>query len=341
MKEGKRMIDVKNVSKSFKTDKGNIEAVSDVSFHVGRGEIYGIIGLSGAGKSTLVRLLNRLEEPTAGQIIIDGIDMVGLNKSQLLNKRKDIGMIFQHFNLFSQKTIRENIAYPLIVDKLAKKDIDKRVDELLTFINLKDRADSYPAQLSGGQQQRVAIARAIARKPEILLSDEGTSALDPKNTKQVLELLKKISTELGTTIIMITHQMEVAKSICDRIAVMDGGKIVEENETQEIFLHPKHPTTRAFVSKAHDGESWDEYRNIAHSGRLIKLNYPGQTADKPIIADLIKRHNISLSILAGNIDTLNVGHLGSLLVELDGDDKELDKAVEDLIKQGVEVEVLE
>lgn len=334
------MIDVKKVSKSFNSDNGNIEAVREVSFHVNRGEIYGIIGLSGAGKSTLVRLLNMLEKPTEGEILIDGVEMNGLSKKELLEKRKEIGMIFQHFNLFSQKTVRENIAYPLKIDKVDKKEIDERVNKLLEFIDLKDRADSYPAQLSGGQQQRVAIARAIARRPKVLLSDEGTSALDPKNTKQVLDLLRKISSELDTTIIMITHQMEVAKSICDRIAVMEQGRIVEENETQEIFLHPKHNVTRSFISKSHKSGNWEDYKTIAHKGRLIKLNYPGDTADKPIIADLIKKHDISLSILAGNIDTLNVGHLGSLLLEIIGKEEDVDDAVEDLLKQGVEVEVL-
>lgn len=243
------MIRAEHISKEFITEAGIIRAVDDVSFHVEKGEIYGIIGLSGAGKSTLVRLVNRLEEPSGGKIFVDGVDILSLSEKALLEERKSIGMIFQHFNLFAQKTIWDNIAYPLRISGWSKAEIQDRVDRLIAFIGLEDRARSYPAELSGGQQQRVAIARALATGPKILLSDEGTSALDPKNTKQVLELLDKARREFGTTIIMITHQMEVAKAICQRVAVMDRGKIVEEGRTREVFFHPRHPVTRSFLSR--------------------------------------------------------------------------------------------
>lgn len=333
------MIDVEHVSKVFMTDRGAIKAVDDVSFHVDEGEIYGIIGLSGAGKSSLVRLINRLEEPTSGKIIIDGVDITALNEKELLQSRKDIGMIFQHFNLFHQKTIWENIAYPLKISGYSKKEISDRVDQLLHFISLEDRADSYPAELSGGQQQRVAIARALALNPKILLSDEGTSALDPKNTFQVLELLRKASREFKTTIIMITHQMEVAKDICDRIAVMESGKIVEENITRELFLHPQHPTTKDFISRVQDVEDLDIYRKMKREGMLLKLSYQNESAGDPVITDIAKEYAVDISILAGNINTLNESEVGYVLVEITGPDQKIEDSVKAFKDRGVVVEV--
>ena len=252
------MIEVSHLVKEFSNDGKVFRAVDDVSFQVQKGEIYGIIGLSGAGKSTLVRCLNRLEEPTSGKIFIDGVDMVALNKKELLNQRKDIGMIFQHFNLFLQKTVYDNIAYPLEIQKWPKEKIKARVEELLDFIDLKDKRGVYPSSLSGGQKQRVAIARALATSPKILLSDEGTSALDPINTRMVVETLKKTVKDLNTTIIMITHQMEVAKDICDRIAVMENGKIIEENTVEELFRAPKTKQTQNFISSLRESDDPDQ-----------------------------------------------------------------------------------
>ncbi|MBS5776599.1 methionine ABC transporter ATP-binding protein, partial [Finegoldia magna] len=229
------MIEVLNLKKTFNTSEKEFNAVDDVSFKVNKGEIYGIIGLSGAGKSTLVRLLNRLEEPTSGKVVIDDVDITSLKQKELLEARKEISMIFQHFNLFNQKNVYENIAYPLKLQNIPKNEIEKRVNELLDFIGLRDRAKSYPSQLSGGQKQRVAIARALSTNPKVILSDESTSALDPQNTQQVLEILRKSVDKYKTTIIMITHQMEVAKDVCDRIAVMENGKIIEENSVEELF----------------------------------------------------------------------------------------------------------
>ena len=218
------MIELYNISKEFYSANSYINAVDDVSLDIKKGEIYGIIGLSGAGKSTLIRCLNRLEEPSSGSIVIDGVDITSLNEKDLRKERKEIGMIFQHFNLLSQKTVYENIAFPLHLENWSKSEIEERVDTLLEYVELEDKKYSYPSELSGGQKQRVAIARAIANNPKLLLSDEGTSALDPQTTKSILNLLKKIRDEFGLTIVMITHQMEVVKQVCDKVAIMENGK---------------------------------------------------------------------------------------------------------------------
>lgn len=333
------MIQLEHVTKTFTTDGGDLHAVRDVSFHVEKGEIYGIIGMSGAGKSTLVRLINRLEEPTSGRIIVDGTDITKLGKKDLLRARREMGMIFQHFNLFNQKTIWENIAYPMKIGGRPREKIRERVDQLLEFIDLADRKNSYPAELSGGQKQRVAIARALAMSPRILLSDEGTSALDPKNTYQVLELLRKAARDFETTIIMITHQMEVAKDICDRIAVMEEGRIVEENSTGELFLHPQHPTTRAFISRVQDVEDLDRFRRIKREGWLLKLSYQNESAGDPVITDIAKKYDVNISILAGNINTLKETEIGYVLVEITGEEKKIEDSVQAFKDHGVIVEV--
>lgn len=266
------MIEVLNLKKTFNTSEKEFNAVDDVSFKVDRGEIYGIIGLSGAGKSTLVRLLNRLEEPTSGKVIIDDVDITSLKQKELLEARKEISMIFQHFNLFNQKNVYENIAYPLKLQNIPKNEIEKRVNELLDFIGLRDRAKSYPSQLSGGQKQRVAIARALSTNPKVILSDESTSALDPQNTQQVLEILRKSVDKYKTTIIMITHQMEVAKDVCDRIAVMENGKIIEENSVEELFKNPKTDVTRNFIRKLVE-EDEEEIITDDFKGDVVRLTY--------------------------------------------------------------------
>lgn len=340
IRKGENMIKVEHVSKTFTTDAGDLHAVRDVSFQVEKGEIFGIIGMSGAGKSTLVRLINRLEEPTDGKIDVDGIDITQLKKNELLRARKEMGMIFQRFNLFHQKTIWENIAYPLKIGGKPKEIVRERVEELLRFIDLADRKDSYPAELSGGQQQRVAIARALALSPKILLSDEGTSALDPKNTYQVLGLLRKAAREFETTIIMITHQMEVAKDICDRIAVMEEGRIVEENRTRELFLHPQHPTTRAFISRVQDVEDLDRFRKIKREGWLLKLSYQNESAGDPVITDIAKKYDVDISILAGNINTLKESEIGYVLVEIIGEERRMQESVQAFKDHGVVVEVV-
>ena len=242
------MIKVNQVNKIFYQGTKEINALIDINLHIPQGQIFGVIGSSGAGKSTLIRCVNMLEAPTSGEVIVDGIDLTKLSKSELSEARRNIGMIFQHFNLLSSKTVADNIAFPMkLAGIYSKTEIRERVEELLARVSLTDHANKYPSQLSGGQKQRVGIARALACRPTILLCDEATSALDPQTTQSVLKLLADINRELGLTIVLITHEMDVVRRVCDRVAVMDAGEVVEMGPVSEVFLHPKHPTTRAFV----------------------------------------------------------------------------------------------
>ncbi len=333
---------MKNIVKEYPLGDSFFRAVDDVSFTVNDGEIFGIIGLSGAGKSTLVRCINRLEEPESGDVLIDGVSVLGLDKKGLLEERKQIGMIFQSFNLFEQKNVFENIAYPLRIMKMDNSEIKARVEELLDFIDLKHKRNSYPRELSGGQKQRVAIARAIATKPKILLSDEGTSALDPANTKSILDLLKSIVEKFNMTVIMITHQMEVAKEICDRIAVMERGKIIEENTVEEIFRNPKEKLTASFIYSLQDkGEKVQEDINKDDfSGVVARLTYGDKDYSAPILSSCIKKFDVDVSILSGNVNKLNRETVGYLIIEINGEQSEIFKAMDYLREQDVRVEVL-
>ncbi len=334
------MIEVKNLTKTFKTEKGNFKAIDNVSFSVKEGEIYGLIGLSGAGKSTLVRCLNLLEVPDDGEIWIDDVEITSLPEKELSNMRKEIGMIFQHFNLFQQKNVYENIAYALRLQGLDKTAIDDRVNELLRYISLEGKAKAYPSELSGGQKQRVAIARALATKPKVLLSDEGTSALDPETTKSILNLLKRAVEEMGLTIILITHQMEVAKEVCDRIAVMEDGKIIEENTVDQLFLAPKHRRTLSFIETL--GFDVDTYQVESHDSDedLYRLSFDDEVVKQPIISELSRKYNVNINLLAGNINALSDKQIGSLTVEILGEEDEKYEALKYLKDIGVHVEVI-
>ncbi|WP_313756149.1 ATP-binding cassette domain-containing protein [Tissierella sp.] len=334
------MIKIHNLSKVFTNDKEQLIAVQDVNINIKKGEIFGIIGLSGAGKSTLIRCLNRLEEPTEGKIFINGIDLINLDKEELRKERKEIGMIFQHFNLLSQKTVYENIAFPLRLEKMDNEKIHNRVNELLEYVDLKDKKDNYPSQLSGGQKQRVAIARAIANNPKILLSDEGTSALDPKTTKSILELLRKIRNELNITIVMITHQMEVVKEICDRVAIMENGKVVEENTVENLFREPKTKIAQTFINSL-QGNIEEEIINPSDfRGKIIRLSFLGDSAKKPIVSKVIRKFNIDVNILSGNINELQSTSVGHLILELIGEEEEVNQALLFLRNENVYVEVI-
>ena len=287
-----------------------------------------------------MRCINRLEEPTSGDIIINGENILDLNEKSLNERRKDIGMIFQSFNLFMQKTVAENIAYPLEISKVNKLEIEKRVCELLDFIDLKGKKNSYPSELSGGQKQRVAIARAIATNPSILLSDESTSALDPANTDSVLKLLRQVVKNYNTTIIMITHQMEVAKEICDRVAVMQAGKIIEENTTKELFKNPKTEVTRSFIRNLQDETDKGYLNSKEYKGEVLRLSYGDENYNRPILSQCVKKFDIDFSILSGNINKINYSSVGYLTVEILGDIEERKKAIEFLKNENVNVEVL-
>ncbi len=334
------MIELANITKVFNNGKDKLEAVKNVSLKINKGEIFGIIGLSGAGKSTLIRCINRLEEPTEGKIYIKGVDLTNLNKEDLRVARKNIGMIFQHFNLLSQNTVYENIAFPLRLEKLSKKQIDARVDQLLEYVDLVDKKYSYPSQLSGGQKQRVAIARAIANNPQILLSDEGTSALDPKTTKSILELLKKVRDEFNITIVMITHQMEVVKEICDRVAIMDKGEIVEVNTVENLFKNPKTKIAHSFINSLQGNVEEEIIDPKNYKGKIIRLSFLGDSAKKPIVVKVIRNFNVDVNILSGNINRLHSTSIGNLTLELIGEEDEINNAMLFLKNKNVHVEVI-
>lgn len=337
---GNILIKLYDVSKIFYSEQGNITAVKDISININKGEIYGIIGLSGAGKSTLIRCLNRLEEPTSGKIFIDGVDLISLNRTDLRHQRKNIGMIFQHFNLLSQKNVYDNIAFPLRLENVKESIIKNRVEELLEYVDLSDKKYNYPSQLSGGQKQRVSIARSIATNPKILLSDEATSALDPKTTKSILNLLKKIRDELNITIVMITHQMEVVKEICDRVAIMENGQIIEENSVEDLFKNPKSKVAKSFVNSINVNIE-EEIINTANAqSRVIHLNLGGNSANHPIISRIIKGFNIDINILSGDIKKLHSSSVGYLILELIGEDREIDNALSFLKYENIDVEVI-
>lgn len=334
------MIKVEGLSKTYKNNNKEIYALKNINIEIKKGEIFGIIGLSGAGKSTLIRCLNRLEEPTNGKIFIDGKEITNLNNTDLRETRKDIGMIFQHFNLLSSKNVYQNIAFPLELEGLKKDEIDKRINTLLEYVDLEDKKFAYPSQLSGGQKQRVAIARSLANNPKILLSDEGTSALDPKTTKSILELLNKIRKEFGLTIVLITHQMEVIKDICDRVAIIEDGEIIELNTVEEIFANPKTKTATEFIStlKINTQEGVNYQRKSG--SKILRLSFVGENAKKPIVSKMVKQFDIDVNILSGNINELISTSIGNLVLEISGEDNEIEKAIDWLRKENIRLEVI-
>ena len=331
------MIALEKVNKVY---SNGLHAVKDVSLKVNKGDIFGIIGLSGAGKSSLIRLINRLEEPTSGKIFINGENILEFNKKQLLERRKKIGMIFQHFNLLSSRTVEENVAFALEIANWNKNEIKERVAMLLDIVGLSDKAKYYPSQLSGGQKQRVSIARALANNPDILLSDEATSALDPKTTKSILELIKKIQQKFSLTVVMITHQMEVVKEVCNRVAIMSDGRIVEEGGVHHIFADPKNEITKELISYVHQ-QTDTEIDYLHHRGKkIVKVKFLGTSTQEPIISKVIKEYGIDISVLGGTIDKLATMNIGHLYLELDGDLSAQDKAIELMGTMDVIVEVI-
>lgn len=307
------MIKIENLVKVY---ENGFKAVNDISLEVKKGEILGIIGLSGAGKSSLIRCINRLEEPTSGNIFIDGKDIVKMNDKELKDARKNMSMIFQSFNLFYQKNVFENIAYPLKINGWKKEDIEKRVKTLLEYVNLSEKIFEYPANLSGGQKQRVAIARALAIQPKILLCDEATSALDPQSTKSILELLLRIRDEFNLTIILITHQMEVVKAICDRAGVIENGEIIEQDTVLKLFTSPKTQTTKNFIENLPEFTDYEKFLREDYSGFLLRLGFTKETSTKPFISELIRQKNIDVNIISGNIDKIKEGKVGHLIIEV-------------------------
>ncbi|CCQ96362.1 methionine ABC transporter (ATP-binding protein) [[Clostridium] ultunense Esp] len=333
------MIRLENVSKQFPLKKGDgIIALDQINLEIDPGEIFGIIGYSGAGKSTLIRMLNLLEKPSQGKIWINGEEMLSLSDKELRKRREKIGMIFQHFNLLWSRTVYGNIAFPLEIAGWPKEKIGKRVKELLHLVGLEDKEHVYPSQLSGGQKQRVGIARALANEPNLLLSDEATSALDPKTTDSILELLQKINRELGITIVLITHEMHVVQKICHRVAVLEKGRIVEKGTVLEVFSNPKADITKEFVQQVMDLHQWEEVLSPNHRKRIIQCSFLGENAQQPIISQMIKRFDIDVNILQGKINRIQQTSYGSLILELSGDAKEQERAIQYLRDHHIRVE---
>ena len=297
------MIDLSHIEKIYDSPSGPVRAIKDISLHINRGEIYGIIGLSGAGKSTLVRCINLLERPTSGRVTVDGQDITAMSESQLRQARKSIGMIFQHFNLLSSATVYENVAFPLRLVNTPKEKIDKKVTELLELVGLADKANQYPSQLSGGQKQRVGIARALASEPKILLCDEATSALDPQTTKAILQLIRDINAKLKLTVVVITHEMQVIKDICDKVAVIDKGVIAEKGKVLDVFTNPQQPITKEFISVLLSNdlpvgfrEREEHQEQFSGSILLIRITFIGESANEPVISRLIKNFDLNVGI---------------------------------------------
>ncbi|MGM0602676.1 MAG: methionine ABC transporter ATP-binding protein [Bacillota bacterium] len=338
------MIKIENLRKSFQSAHGDIEAISGLDLNIDTGEIFGIIGPSGAGKSTLIRMLNLLEKPTAGSININGVDLTELSSAELRQARQKIGMIFQHFNLLSSRTVRGNVTFPLEIAGVGKKQREKRADELIELVGLTDRADHYPAQLSGGQKQRVGIARALANEPDLLLSDEATSSLDPESTKSILELLGRIREEMNLTIILITHEMGVIKEICDKVAVIEKGKVIEEGKVLDIFARPKKALTKKFISSVIDFDLPPKVIKLIKEkrpGQMIRVSFIGEKTHRPLISYLVKQYGIDANILYGNIDEIQTVPFGTLILDLEGNSEDVKKSIEFLKNEGLRVEVLE
>lgn len=320
------MIRFENVSKTFVSKKNSVEAVKDVSFEVEKGEIFGIIGFSGAGKSTLVRCINLLEVPTEGNVYLGDINLTKVSEKELRRCRQNIGMIFQQFNLLSQKNVIENICYPLLVAGTKKKDAIKRAKELLKLVDLTDKEKVYPAQLSGGQKQRVAIARALATSPEVLLCDEATSALDPITTRSILELLKEINEKLNVTIVVITHEMKVVEQICSRVAVMSDGKVEEIGTVKDVFINPKSETARRLILPD------KEISDIKSEGEVLRIVFDGQSSNEPIISDLSVKYNVMINILGANTENIGGRAFGQMLIELPKDEEKV-KLIKDYLSE--------
>ncbi|WP_156291638.1 methionine ABC transporter ATP-binding protein [Oceanobacillus salinisoli] len=333
------MINIHNLSKIYLTKKGKVKGVDNVSLTINEGEIYGIVGYSGAGKSSLVRCINLLERPTSGIITVDGVDLTTLKSEELRQARLKIGMIFQHFNLVSQKTVFENIAFSLKAAKVPANKINDRVEELLVMVGLSDKRDVFPGQLSGGQKQRVGIARALANNPKVLLCDEATSALDPTTTKSILKLLKKINSELNITIVLITHEMDVVKEVCHRMAIMQNGKVVENGNVYDIFASPNKELTKEFIESVISFELPDAILEKV-TGTLVKVVFKGDVAGESVVSDTVQKFAVKGNFLHGSIDYIQDAPLGIFVMELTGDRAEIKEALKYIEERTAHVEVI-
>ena len=341
------MIKLNNITKIFTLPDKKLTALDNVSLHVPKGQICGVIGASGAGKSTLIRCVNLLERPTHGAVVINNVDLTQLSDAELVKTRRQIGMIFQHFNLLTSRTVFENVALPLELENKSKAEIQEKTTALLALVGLSDKHNVYPANLSGGQKQRVAIARALANDPEILISDESTSALDPKTTKQILSLLQDLNKKLGLTVVMITHEMQIVKDICNRVAVMQNGQLLEEGSVLDIFSNPQEDLTQEFIETAAGIEdaltkinAQPLVKNLPSSALLVQLKYAGSSTDEPLLTEIFKDYGVSSNILYGNVEILGDTPVGELVVVLDGEADKVLAAQKAIENAGVSLQVL-
>ena len=341
------MIKLNNITKIFTLPDKKLTALDNVSLHVPKGQICGVIGASGAGKSTLIRCVNLLERPTHGAVLIDDVDLTQLSEAELVKTRRQIGMIFQHFNLLTSRTVFENVALPLELENKSKAEIQEKTTALLALVGLSDKHNVYPANLSGGQKQRVAIARALASDPKVLLCDEATSALDPATTQSILKLLKEINRTLGITILLITHEMEVVKRICDQVAVIDKGRLIEQGTVSEIFSNPKTELAQEFISSTFHITLPEEYlENLsdtpkhAKSYPINKFEFTGRSVDAPLLSQASKKFGVELSILTSQIDYAGGVKFGFTIAEVEGDEDAITQAKVYLMENNVRVEVL-
>lgn len=341
------MIRLEHVTKTFQTKNKEVHAVKDVSLHIKTGEIYGIIGFSGAGKSTLVRCMNLLEKPEHGAVILEGKNLLDCSNKELRQERQKMGMIFQHFNLMRSRTVYENIALPLKHIGWSKEEIDVRVQELLELIDLQERKDSYPSQLSGGQKQRVAIARALANRPKVLLCDEATSALDPQTTQTILDLIKKVNQQMNLTVVIITHEMAVVKEVCDHVAVMENGRLVEEGDIVSVFTHPQQKVTKNFINTTNNSRKIDELIAQDHplvqlkeNQVLVHLQYQSANTSDPIISTVSRKYNVDINLVFANVEIVHNSPIGQIEAIFTGKEEDVKKALKFFQEDGVKVEVL-
>lgn len=347
VEKAKNVIDLQNVEVTFQNSGQELRAVDDVNLQIKKGDIYGIIGYSGAGKSTLVRVINLLQQPSAGQVIVSGQDLRKLKDVQLRQARQQIGMIFQHFNLMESRTVLGNVEYPLLGKKISKQERRTRALGLLQRVGLEDYANTYPERLSGGQKQRVAIARALATEPEVLISDEATSALDPKTTQSILELLKKLNEELGLTIVLITHEMQVIKTICHNVAVMDEGRIIERGPVSKIFTDPQEKLTVDFVETSTNVKAAIErvtktikLDELPENQELVYFNFIGNATKQSILSELSQTYHVAENILFANIDQVDGENVGYMIAIIEGELVPFNQALEELRPQGVRTQIL-
>lgn len=342
------VIHLENIEKVYppapgrQTGAGGYHALCGINLHIRRGEVFGIIGRSGAGKSTLIRLLNLLERPSAGKVILDGRDITDLQGVGLRQLRQRIGMVFQHFNLLASSTVLENVCFPLRLAGMPRAEREQRADEVLALVGLESHRDKFPAQLSGGQRQRVGIARALANRPELLLCDEATSALDPETTQSILRLLTDINRQLGLTIVLITHGMDVIRAVCNRVAVLEAGQVVEQGDVLDVFLHPQHDVTRSLLAESgQDADGWRELvQQAADGSRVVRLSFRGDATLTPFLSQVSRELALDLSILQGTVGRIKDEPYGQLVLAVNGAEAGWHALAGKLEQTGIEYEVL-